>query len=376
MSGEGRVFLGEAQRGSFSANKDGQRIRVLGGGLVGKLVVAQLHELGHSVTLVDIDSKALQWATEIGVETLPQSALQTSSLDTSQADIWVNLLPGELGDKVRLPLLERGARIIDLAFTLSDPRQYDNLAKQCGATMLFDVGVAPGLSNLWVAKALELLRQNGEAAQSIEIKVGGIPQQSDSNWSYMAPFSPSDVIAEYERPARIRIDGINCQEEALSRRHIVDDEAGELEAFLTDGLRSLLDLDCPNMLEYTLRWPNHIDRFIQLRDSGALSPLRRKETLEELYQHWKFDPSRPEMTLLTVLVRGENSDWRARLYDAGESGWSSMARTTGLVTVAAVEAMVAGTIPLGVHAPEQVWQELLPLAENHLANAGVFLSSG
>ena len=50
-----------------------------------------------------------------------------------------------------------------------------------------------------------------------------------------------------------------------------------------------------------------------------------------------------------------------------------MARTTGLVTVAAVEALTMGVVNTGVHAPEDIWQELLPLAENRLAAAGVSL---
>ena len=50
-----------------------------------------------------------------------------------------------------------------------------------------------------------------------------------------------------------------------------------------------------------------------------------------------------------------------------------MARTTGLVTIAAFETMLAGEITPGVFSPEQVWQELLPRVENRLAGAGVDL---
>jgi hypothetical protein len=47
-----------------------------------------------------------------------------------------------------------------------------------------------------------------------------------------------------------------------------------------------------------------------------------------------------------------------------------MARTTGLVTLAAIDAALAGLIPEGVHPPEGVPQ-LLQLAEKRLQDAGV-----
>ncbi len=354
------------------------RIRVLGGGLVGRLVVSELFEAGHQVTLVDLDHSTIEWANELGVNTILGDATDRLEageiLDVTEAEIWINLLPGGLGDLVRRPLLERGAKIIDLAFTLEDPRQLDGLAKANGGSLLYDVGVAPGLSNLWVANACAQIAADGEKPLRVEIRVGGIPSQPDSGWSYMAPFSPSDVIAEYERDARIKIDGEVCIEPALTRRHMFNDsEVGKLEAFLTDGLRSLLDIDCPDLLEFTLRWPGHIDRFLELCESGVLVGEKRNETLLDLYQQWKFDPKRGEITLLKVDVESENLIWQGRLFDSGSGGWSSMARTTGLVTIAAFETMLAGEISPGVFSPEQVWQELLPRVEYRLAGAGVDL---
>ena len=46
------------------------RIRVLGAGLVGRLVVSELYQAGHQVTLVDLDPVALEWAARLGAETI------------------------------------------------------------------------------------------------------------------------------------------------------------------------------------------------------------------------------------------------------------------------------------------------------------------
>ena len=57
----------------------------------------------------------------------------------------------------------------------------------------------------------------------------------------MAPFSPKDVIAEYTRPARNIKSGKLTTLPALSDIHKINvKQAGVMESFLTDGLRSLL----------------------------------------------------------------------------------------------------------------------------------------
>ena len=70
----------------------------------------------------------------------------------------------------------------------------------------------------------------------------------------MAPFSPSDVIEEYTRPARIITNTMIESVDALTDLHEINVTGfGTMEAFLTDGLRSLLNSAMsPNMREYKL----------------------------------------------------------------------------------------------------------------------------
>ena len=62
----------------------------------------------------------------------------------------------------------------------------------------------------------------------------------DDEWSYMAPFSPHDVIAEYTRPARIIENGEMTVVPAMSDLHTIDASGRKMEAFLTDGCVLLL----------------------------------------------------------------------------------------------------------------------------------------
>ena len=175
----------------------------------------------------------------------------------------------------------------------------------------------------------------------------------------MAPFSPSDVIEEYTRPARIRRNGKNVTESALSDRHLIPVPGyGPMEAFLTDGVRSLLDtIDSEELLEYTVRWPGHIDRYLSGSDSE-----------DELIEAWEFDSTRPEFTWLSVEISNEDGSEKWDIIDEGLDGWSSMARTTGLVTVEVAEMLADGSISQsGVMPPEHLGQD--PVLLHRLVNA-------
>lgn len=320
------------------------RICVLGGGLVGRFVACILNDRKHEMRVVDADLLSDMPA---GIEVI-QSHVKLENLPGMARgfDVVINCLPGRIGHAVRPTLLSiEGLSVADLAFTAEDPRDYDELAKEHGSRLIYDVGIAPGLSNALLMHAQRRMRP----LSSAKIWVGGNPQKPDEEWSYMAPFSPSDVIEEYTRPARIRRDGHNVTEAALSERHTVSVPGyGQMEAFLTDGVRSLLDtIDSEELLEYTVRWPGHIDRYL----SGD-------DTEEELIEAWKFNPQRPEFTWLGVEVNDDDSILRWDVIDEGKDGWSSMARTTGLVTVEVAEMLADGSISeTGVMPPEILGKE-------------------
>ena len=336
------------------------RICVLGGGLVGRFVACVLHERHHLVKVVD--AEALEgFPAEIEVV---QAFVRLETLQdlVSGYDVVVNCLPGRIGHAVRPVLLSiEGMSVADLAFTSEDPIEYDNLAKEHGSRLIYDVGIAPGLSN---ALLMDAQCRMGKLS-SAKIWVGGNPQEPDGEWSYMAPFSPSDVIEEYTRPARIRRNGQNVSEPALSDRHLISVPGfGEMEAFLTDGVRSLLDtIDSEELLEYTVRWPGHIDKYLSGEDSE-----------EELIEAWKFDSKRPEFTWLAVEVSNSDVLHRWDVIDKGLDGWSSMARTTGLVTVEVAEMLADGTITEnGVMPPERLGMDsnLMDRLLNCMKDAGV-----
>ena len=320
------------------------RIHCLGGGLVGSFVTRKLVEDGFDVHLFDVVNRATP-----AVFHLKDAA----SADHSSADLIVNMVPGSIGHDVLRVLHEQGHNIVDLSFSETTP---DRLPAGPGV-VLWDVGIAPGLSNMLVALAQRELGR----LDKVSIKVGGNPAQPDEGWSYMAPFSPHDVIAEYTRPARIVRDGAVTVVPAMDELHTVDANGRTMEAFLTDGLRSLINLQADSMGEYTVRWPGHIQRY----QRTTLSP-------DELVDAWAFDPQRPEFTWMEVRVEAGEKTRVWTVEDSGKDGDSSMARTTGLVTFACVKAWSERTLfDRGVHPPEDLPDDVIHDVIEVLKNEGV-----
>jgi saccharopine dehydrogenase-like NADP-dependent oxidoreductase len=324
------------------------RIHCLGGGLVGSFVTRKLHEAGFEVHLYDVVERPTPAHFHLG---------DAATADHSPADLLVNMVPGAVGHAVLKTLHQNGHRIVDLSFSETTP---DQLPEGPGV-VLWDVGIAPGLSNMLVA----LAHREWGHLDKVSIKVGGNPSQPDGAWSYMAPFSPHDVIAEYTRPARIVRNGSVDVVPAMHDLHTIDASGRVMEAFLTDGLRSLIDIPATSMGEYTVRWPGHIQRY----QGTELNP-------DELVEAWRFDPQRPEFTWMEVRVEAGEKTRVWTVEDGGHDGDSSMARTTGLVTVACVMAWSQNDLfSSGVHPPEELPSDVIHEVIRTLREHGVSISS-
>ena len=322
-------------------------ILALGCGLVGKFVVTKLSSLGYKIHVVDlVIPSEIKENSEISCE---EGDVFQIVNDLPKAKVILNLLPGSVGETIRPILISEGNDIIDLAFTETEPSVHHQHAVNNNCTLIWDVGIAPGLSNMIIQKEYNADNQ----IKDVSIKVGGNPAKPDNDWSYMAPFSPSDVIEEYTRPARIIENGKIKIVEPLTDLHSINvNNFGMMEAFLTDGLRSLLNSRmAENMREYTVRWPGHIQKWIASKDSL---------TDEELIESWKFDHSKDEFTWMEIKISYDEYQVIWEIVDEGLDGASSMARTTGLVTIAcAIDLLESSTnefkwFDSGVLAPENL----------------------
>jgi lysine 6-dehydrogenase len=172
----------------------------------------------------------------------------------------------------------------------------------------------------------------------------------------------------------LKENGFMVTKPALSEREYMDfEEVGTLEAFNTDGLRSLLFTmpDIPNMKEKTLRYPVHVEFVIALKQAGffdekeieidgaKISPLKFCSKI--LFNDWRLGTEEEELTVMKVIIEGEKNKDHKRIefnlldhFDA-KTKTSSMSRTTGYTCTATVHLIAKKLFTeKGVFPPELV----------------------
>lgn len=347
-------------------------IAVLGAGMVGRAIALDLSN-DYAVTSFDLNESNLHLLkeTNTSIKTVVANLCQFGEYNTwlEPFDLVVTAVPGFMGYKTLEAVINAGKNVVDISFFPEDVLQLDKLAKEKNVTVITDCGVAPGMSNFIIGRYNEEMR-----VTAFECYVGGLPKERRPPFQYKAPFSPIDVIEEYIRPARLVEGGKIVTKPALSEREMMRfGEVGELEAFNTDGLRSLIFTmkNIPDMKEKTLRYPGHIDIVIALKQAGffetspidikstAISPLEFTSRL--LINEWKLEPGEEEFTIMKVIVKGEKEGKKKTIeynlldrYDK-TTKTSSMSRTTGYTCTAAVNLIMKELFTdKGVFPPELV----------------------
>ena len=211
-------------------------------------------------------------------------------------DLVIGALPSHIGFATVRAVIEAGRDLVDISFMPEDARELDAFARERGVTAVVDCGVAPGVSNMMAGFAAGQL----DPCEKLEIYVGGLPVERRWPFDYKAGFAPHDVIEEYTRPARLVENGRIVVREALSEPELMHfPGVGTLEAFNTDGLRSLADtLAVPFMKEKTLRYPGHVELMRVLRETGFFSkePLDHRRPVRAAARR-DCRPALPEVDL-------------------------------------------------------------------------------
>ena len=344
------------------------KVVILGSGMVGSAIAIDLCR-EYDVMLSDVNQQRLealkaQYPLQVQAADLAEKTVLQQII--TDADLVIGAVPGFMGFETLKTCIEAGKHVVDISFFDEDPFQLDALAQQHGVTVLTDCGVAPGMDNIILGYHHALME-----VDAFECYVGGLPVKRSWPYEYKAPFSPIDVVEEYTRPARVVENGKIVTKPAMSDAEYIDiDPIGTLEAFNTDGLRTLLKtMKVPNMKEKTLRYPGHIEYMRVLRETGLFGkeqievkgvkvrPLDVTTTL--LFPMWKIGPEEEEFTVMHINVIGTENGQRKRYtyrmfdkFDAG-SKTSSMARTTGYTCTAAARLVLNGDFSRkGINPPE------------------------
>lgn len=353
------------------------KVIVLGAGLVGGPMALDLaKDSSFEVTVADLSQDALDALSKRDAQlTTVQADLSNAEKVVSLVqdnDIVLNAVPGFMGYKTLETIIKAKRNVIDIAFCPENVLELDSLAKANDVTAIVDCGVAPGMSNLLTGYA----ESGMDSTDTAVTYVGGLPEIREWPYEYKAVFSPADVIEEYTRPARFVENGQLVVRPALSEAELIHFPGiGTLEAFNSDGLRTMIDtIKAPNRKEKTLRYIGHIEKIAVLRDSGFFSTQEMEIngqmirpidfTSKLLFDKWKLNKGDADITVMKVFVEGDKDGQKIRHsfdlvdhYDE-KTETHSMARTTGYTATMAIRLLAEGLFTKkGVIPPEIIGKE-------------------
>ncbi|MET1101869.1 MAG: saccharopine dehydrogenase C-terminal domain-containing protein [Pyrodictiaceae archaeon] len=246
------------------------RVCVVGYGRVGSLT-AEFVSKHYDITVYDTSDRAVERARRRGFEAHLSDTTSNTVVSkiASHCDVVATALPSNRALDVIKLLIDSGVNaIVDVSY-IPDPTVLRRPAIDRRVKVFVDVGIAPGLSNILLAYGYRLM----ERTESAIIYVGGIAEEDDGVLGLVASWNMEDLLEEYVRPARARIAGrlreLNPINDAIRVRL---EGLGEFDALPTDGLRTLLESfsNIPTMIEYTLRYPGHLERLRLLDKLGLL----------------------------------------------------------------------------------------------------------
>jgi saccharopine dehydrogenase-like NADP-dependent oxidoreductase len=374
------------------------KILVIGCGNIGFVAARDLAESLPSaeVVLADVDkirvSEAASRINRQNVSWIRLDASNKTELTGTMKgfDLAVGALPGSMGYQVCKAAINAKTDLVDVSYMPEDIMTLNKEASVAGVSLLPDYGMSPGLGNILAGHAISRL----ESVESVHMLNGGLPEKPLPPLGYVITWSVNDLIDMYNRKVTIVKNGRAVQVEPLSGLEEIEfPGVGKLEAFYTDGLRTLLYTakGCKDMWEKTLRYPGHVEKIMLLKTLGFFEEkpvqigntcVSPKDMTARLFERELKKKDVPDIVTMCIQVTGKQNGKRVMFaYDVFESfdtklHVTAMARTTAYTTSAATQLMAKGMIAeKGVIPPEtlgmneRLYEEFMRMMKAHEVTA-------
>ncbi|MEM3727798.1 MAG: saccharopine dehydrogenase family protein [Candidatus Bathyarchaeia archaeon] len=369
------------------------RAVVIGCGRMGSVAAEELAKRASKVEVFVADkdvNKAKETAKSIGKNNVKWLQLDASNKKElinalKDFDLALGFLPPRFGFSLIEACIKAGSNLVDVSYMLENPLILHEKAVEAGVTIVPSCGLAPGISNILVGHAVVELNKT----HKIHIMVGGLPEMPIPPLGYVVTWSPESLIDEYTSKAHIVRDGKIVEVEALDGLETMEfPKIGKLEAFYTDGLRTLLYTigEVDEMWEKTLRYPGHAEKIKLLRDLGFFSDkevsvegcrIQPRKLTAKLFERALVKPNVKDVVVLKVEVYGLKDGRKTRytynLVDYYDEGGrvTAMARTTAYTASIVATLILKEAIPLkGVVPPEilgmegKIYKQIIAELEN------------
>ena len=168
--------------------------------------------------------------------------------------------------------LDLGAHFVDLGGRGMDAESAEGLSELAERRQhwaVTGVGLAPGLVNLLVMRALDGL----EAPSAVRVRVGDVPTYPREPFGYRLAHSAEKLLDDYTHPVAVLRDGVVTSREPLTGLETVEVEGlGTMEAFYAgaglDALAETLAGRVQHLDAKTLRYPGHAAQMKFMIDLG------------------------------------------------------------------------------------------------------------
>jgi lysine 6-dehydrogenase len=375
------------------------KVIVLGCGNIGSVATEDLANSMSSTEIVVADNnaeRAKDVAKRIGMSNVSWIQIDVAKhdelIDTLKGfDLTMGFLPGNLGYRLAEACIEAHKDLVDVSFMLENPMRLNEAAVNAGITIIPDCGLAPGISNVLVGHSAGTL----DKVEAVHIMVGGLPEKPVPPLGYVITWSPESLIDEYTRKAGIVKKGQKVEVEALSGVEEIEfPNVGKLEAFYTDGLRTLLHTlnHVDDMWEKTLRYPGHAEKIKLLRTLGFFSEakvsvegvnIQPRKLTAKIFEQKLSNKRQKDIVAFRVETRGVKNNKRTTyVYDLIDfcdkrRGVTAMARTTAYPASIVAQLILNKTLKeKGVVPPEKIGMnnKLFAIFSEGLKSHGINIS--
>lgn len=347
------------------------QILVLGAGRMGHGAVFDLVRNSPGVDGVTVADADLAKAQAIAAQ-FPNKQVAAVAFDASDEAAAVELMRGHsaviscvnywYNVSLSRAAIGAGTNFCDLGGnnTIVDQQlALDADARNAGVNIIPDCGLAPGMVSILAELAVSRL----DSAESVRIRVGGLPQNPVPPLDYQLVFSVEGLINEYIEPARVIRDGKIVEVESMTEiEELSFDGFPPLEAFQTSGGTSTLPdtfLGKLRELDYkTIRYAGHCEKFKTMIDLGLCSSEKVNVAGEQVIPRKVFGKllednlpaDGPDYVLVRVEAAGEKDGVtrtvRFEIVDSLDVGnnISAMMRTTAFPASIIAQMMADGRV--------------------------------
>ena len=268
--------------------------------------------------------------------------------------------------KAKVPMVDLGG---DTDMVLKQLELSDQ-AKAAGITIIPDCGMGPGMTNITVGHAMELL----DTADEIITRDGGVPTNGKPPMNYHLVFAIETLTNEYTGMTTQLRDGKLIEIAPMTEIELCDlPVVGKVEATHGMGMLSTLPWTyqgrVKNLENKFVRYPGHLTLWKALRDMGFFA---REEILTE---NGMFQPramskailekflmpkgGEKDVSFIQTISKGTKGGQKYQIehwicdYSDEKTGLTSMQRTTGFTASIVGQMIVSGQLGAkGVLPPE------------------------